>query len=345
MEARTIRILQLLATSSFITINKEIAKKFGLDSAVLLGELASELDYWTKKNGLVDGYFFSTVENIEENTTLKEHRQRKAINNLKSLGILDVTVKGLPAKRYIKIDENKLLEYLGTSYADFKELDTENSSRNNNIYNNNINNNNPPIIPQGDEGVFIRSSNSKVKDFEQRDSELKKKFLELCEMYPKEKLWNNSRDEELAFKSFLNSINKDKEDMKRGIKDDVNILERMRIGLELYIKNGQHSTIEHYKSIKTIFWEETWKSYYEEEKRKNSAKKKKEDKQRAYLKEQERLAEERRKKLENFTEEDALREMQEFLEESKEKGDTKEFVLSVVGEDYKDIVDKVYGKE
>lgn len=68
-------LLKLIASDSFITVNKEIIKKVGLEEAIILGELISELDYWTKNNGLTeDGYFFSTIENIEEKTTLSGHK-------------------------------------------------------------------------------------------------------------------------------------------------------------------------------------------------------------------------------------------------------------------------------
>lgn len=103
-------ILKLIASDSFITVNKEVIKKVGLVEAVILGELASEFDYWTKNNGITeDGYFFSTIENIEDKTTLSEHQQRKALNTLKENGIIDIKVKGLPAKRYIKINESAIL--------------------------------------------------------------------------------------------------------------------------------------------------------------------------------------------------------------------------------------------
>ena len=38
-------ILQLLASSSFITLNKNVIKAVGLEEALLLGELCSEYDY------------------------------------------------------------------------------------------------------------------------------------------------------------------------------------------------------------------------------------------------------------------------------------------------------------
>ena len=143
-------VLKLIASDSFITVSKELIKKVGLEEAILLGELASESDYWQKNKGMTeDGYFFSTIENIEEKTTLSEYKQRRCLNNLKDLGIVSVIVKGMPAKRYIKINEaevlkileNKLLNNSSASSVISQELVTEKLKGNNNIKNNNINNN------------------------------------------------------------------------------------------------------------------------------------------------------------------------------------------------------------
>lgn len=140
-------VLQFLASENFIPLNKIVIRSLGLEEAILIGELASEYNYWTKENGLdEDGYFYSTIENIEEKTTLSVHKQRKAINKLKELGVIDVKVKGIPAKRYIKIDEQQLYEILSNKFVknsqtrelNINKLDNENLSTNNNILNNNI---------------------------------------------------------------------------------------------------------------------------------------------------------------------------------------------------------------
>ena len=143
-------ILQLLASDNYITLNKDLIKILDLDSAVLFGELVSEYIYWAKNGGLEDGYFYSTVENIEEKTTLTAFKQRQAIKLLEEKGLVEVAIKGIPAKRYIKINEeqviklfnSKLLNNLRTSNKIIKEQDIEKLNTNNNIINKNINNNN-----------------------------------------------------------------------------------------------------------------------------------------------------------------------------------------------------------
>ncbi|AIF54410.1 replication initiation O-like [Lactobacillus phage Ld17] len=103
-------IISLIASNNYIVVNKDVLQKLGVYPAIILGELASEYNYYNKTRELVDGMFYSTIENIQSNTTLSRHQQNKAISKLKELGILEVVVKGIPAKRYFKLNENKLIE-------------------------------------------------------------------------------------------------------------------------------------------------------------------------------------------------------------------------------------------
>ena len=60
-------IIGLLASSNFITVNKKIAQEIGLKEAVLLGELASEYEYWKGRNEVTDdGYFYSAVSVVQK---------------------------------------------------------------------------------------------------------------------------------------------------------------------------------------------------------------------------------------------------------------------------------------
>lgn len=140
-------VLDLLSSTNFISVNKTIAAEVGLEAAVILGELASEHNYWSSRNELEDGYFYSTVENLQEKTFLSGHNQRIAIEKLQEKGWIDIKKKGLPAKRYIKLNEdqillffvnNKSLKNLTTGDKIFKEQEIKNFNANNNISKNNI---------------------------------------------------------------------------------------------------------------------------------------------------------------------------------------------------------------
>lgn len=108
-------IKELLSNTNYIIVNKTLAKRFGLEESIMIGELVSEYLHWRKTNKLTeDGYFYSTAENVEENTTLTAHKQRKALNKLKELGLIDVQIRGLPAKRYIKLNDDAIADIVNS---------------------------------------------------------------------------------------------------------------------------------------------------------------------------------------------------------------------------------------
>ena len=132
----------LLSSTAFIVLNKELARQVGLKEAVLLADLISKEEYFIA-NGMTDGWFFNTAKNIEKDTSLTSHQQRKAIKHLKSLGIIETKVVGIPAKQHFKIIENKLLSYFTTSCEEseqqvVKKTQTINKNKEIRITNNNI---------------------------------------------------------------------------------------------------------------------------------------------------------------------------------------------------------------
>lgn len=145
-------ILHLLSAGNYIVVNRSLINVFGLEAAVMLGELASEYVYWDDRGSTEDGWFFSTVENVEQNTGLSAYVQRTALNKLCEAGLAEVKKCGMPAKRYILINgdavvkyfDDKLLKNLTTSEQDFSRQVVPNFNGNNNkpktIKNNNIGN-------------------------------------------------------------------------------------------------------------------------------------------------------------------------------------------------------------
>ena len=103
----------LLSSSKYIIVNKDLIKVLGLHEAVILGELCSEYSYWESVNQLVQNeYFYSTRENIEKNTGINAHFQRVAMKNLEEKNIIISKRMGIPCKKYYKINETKVIEYL-----------------------------------------------------------------------------------------------------------------------------------------------------------------------------------------------------------------------------------------
>lgn len=81
----------------------------GLDEAVILAYLCSKQSYWLKKGGLDnEGMFYCTIPQMSEETTIESRRQKKAIDMLKKYGLVTVKNKGIPYKRYFRVEVNKL---------------------------------------------------------------------------------------------------------------------------------------------------------------------------------------------------------------------------------------------
>lgn len=98
--------------TNFIMTNRDLINNFGVNSAVMLGELYGRMNYFRERNELKFGYFFATKESIEKSTKLSPYKQRKSTEILQEAGILSVKLIDIPPKTYYKINEKNLLKVL-----------------------------------------------------------------------------------------------------------------------------------------------------------------------------------------------------------------------------------------
>ncbi len=148
-------IIRLLANDNYIVVNRDLIQIIGLECAVFLSEIATEAVYWEKAGKLQDGWFYSTLDNVERNTSINSYKQRKCIRELSSLGVLEMQVRGMPATRYFRLDEsaisclisnnqlskneqqdvqklnNKMLKNFTSSSSEIKQLDVKKLKGNN----------------------------------------------------------------------------------------------------------------------------------------------------------------------------------------------------------------------
>lgn len=151
-------LMSILSNDGYIILNKYVMKALGLHEAILLGELCSEYIYWYKGEKLQDGFFYSTRENIEKETTLSPFQQRQALKKLTEMGLVEILEKDMPKKTYYKVDEEKVYKFLLETDLNLTEVKKFNDKTSNNltssdekikhkevekldINNNNINNN------------------------------------------------------------------------------------------------------------------------------------------------------------------------------------------------------------
>lgn len=256
-------LMSLLSNSGYIIVNKDIIKKLGLHEAIILGELCSEYSYWEKNNKLDNGFFFSTRENIAENTGLSPYQQRDALKNLIKIGIVTEKLKGMPQLKWYSLDMNKLyklfyeetdltssnekikgqgvkklndkaLNNLIPSNEEFTQLDVKIFDTNNNNNMNN-NNNNKEELKKYKDKIFLTDSNYKelVQKF---GNERVEKTITRLDLYKKSTGKNYNDD----YATLLLWIDEDIEKEKRYLKSNNEEKKDPKWIEELKVKYGEN---------------------------------------------------------------------------------------------------------
>lgn len=138
-------VYEMLSRDNYLTVNKLVMRTLGISESILLSELCYRRQFLARADKLTeDGFFYATVEDVEEETTLSDYAQRKILEKLNQIGLVDVERRGLPARRYICIHENalqSLMDSITSANApvpeDFKNKSPNSSALNNNKLNNN----------------------------------------------------------------------------------------------------------------------------------------------------------------------------------------------------------------
>lgn len=86
-----------------IVFNPDVARIVG---SIKAGLFISQILYWSDKGKNPD-WIYKTIQEFEEETTLTRREQDNAIKKLKALGILEVELRGNPAKRHFKVNEDE----------------------------------------------------------------------------------------------------------------------------------------------------------------------------------------------------------------------------------------------
>lgn len=148
-------VYELLSQDNYLTVNKLVMRALGAMEAILLSELCYRRQFLARAGRLTeDGFFFATVEDVEEQTTFSDYTQRKILDKLNKLGLVEVERRGLPAKRFICIHEEALQSLMDSITSDDAPVpeDFKNKSLNSSVLNNNnLNNNNNSHVSSKDD--------------------------------------------------------------------------------------------------------------------------------------------------------------------------------------------------
>ncbi len=98
---------QILNPDNTMSFNRYIAHAIGITETIIYFSLISKMMYHMKNNRLdSDGFFYATVGDIQESTTVKKEKQIAAIKRLVEIGLIETKIAGIPARKYFRIVKN-----------------------------------------------------------------------------------------------------------------------------------------------------------------------------------------------------------------------------------------------
>ena len=93
-----------------VYVNRPLAHALGMKAAVMYNALIGKQLYYEQRNMLdSEGYFYSTIEDMQESTTLTRCQQNKAISVLVNAGLIDFRVGGIHCRRHFRVRDDVAL--------------------------------------------------------------------------------------------------------------------------------------------------------------------------------------------------------------------------------------------
>lgn len=100
-------IMEQHTGKGWVRFRRDLLYFMSPNAAILFNYLAEKSAYFNADR-LFNGWFYCTVERIHCDLNMSTDRQTRCLNEMKDLGVLLFAKKGLPAKRYLWIDWEKL---------------------------------------------------------------------------------------------------------------------------------------------------------------------------------------------------------------------------------------------
>ena len=159
----------ILASTPFLILNKCLLVNLGVDASLVLSDLIQKEQYFKDNSQDNGGYFFNVTNDISCSTTLCYYQIKQALSVLEKWGIIQVVLKGVPAKKHFKIDHSQILNFLNTRIEKTEELDCKNF--NNKILKNSNSINNNKEIRIKNKKVYTRKEKflNDLKELEPKD--------------------------------------------------------------------------------------------------------------------------------------------------------------------------------
>lgn len=105
----------VLNPDNTISFNRPLAHAIGLSETILYGALVAKWYYYSERDMLdEDGWFYSSVPDLQESTSLSEKQQKRCIKTLIDLELIKCETRGMPARRsfYLIDDYEKIVDLI-----------------------------------------------------------------------------------------------------------------------------------------------------------------------------------------------------------------------------------------
>ena len=106
-------ILQLFSLEAFLPVNKQLLKTYGPNTTIFICYLIETYKEAKKNNQIVENHWFPiSNETIINYTGISRHHLIDCKIDLKKIGIIEFSKKGMPASTYYKINMNVFVEWI-----------------------------------------------------------------------------------------------------------------------------------------------------------------------------------------------------------------------------------------
>lgn len=118
-------IFKLLNPDNTVTINRPLAHALGVNETIIYSALIAKQAYYEQHEILDgEGWFYSTVNDLEESTALTKRQQCCSVKVLVTAGLIESEKRGMPARRCFRVvkDVDLLKSYLARGIEKMFEL-------------------------------------------------------------------------------------------------------------------------------------------------------------------------------------------------------------------------------
>ena len=118
-------IFKLLNPDNTVNFNRPLAHALGTNEAIIYSALIAKQSYYKQREMLDgEGWFYSTVNDLEESTALTKRQQCCSVKVLIAAGLIKSEKRGMPARRCFRVvkDVDLLKSYLAKGMEKMFEL-------------------------------------------------------------------------------------------------------------------------------------------------------------------------------------------------------------------------------